>query len=423
MTEGTSQGLFVVVAIVIFGIFVGLTYTLFGSEGLTNDLENLFTLSTEQVTLNNGEKVNKNEVIYFEDLNLESTIIEELKTNYNIVLETNKETGKDVVKVENMLEVDTLDISNSNIESLKGIEYSVNLEVLNASNNNITDIEPITTLSKLKTVDLSNNKIEYVNGIDKLENLKELIIVNNNLTNASVLQVKNLTNLETIKVDEPYPDATSESLFTYKLNDTGVTITDYKGLETDIVIPEFVNYSGVKYPVTEIGEYAFNSEGQDRPGYIKNYIAVNLTSVVIPDTVKVIGSRAFASNESLSKLDLGSGVVEIKDNAFMSHSIVSLEIPDSVELIGSYAFYDYNSYSLQYLKLGNNIKTIEGGAFYFNSLKVVEIPSSVTTLGYVSFGNSRYITDVTIPDNSYFTDYILNRAFDELDRKINYKYY
>ncbi len=43
MTEGTSQGLFVVVAIVIFGIFIGLTYTLFGSEGLNNDLENIFT--------------------------------------------------------------------------------------------------------------------------------------------------------------------------------------------------------------------------------------------------------------------------------------------------------------------------------------------------------------------------------------------
>ncbi len=51
MTEGTSQGLFVVVAIVIFGIFIGLTYTLFGSEGLTNDLKVLFTNATEQANI------------------------------------------------------------------------------------------------------------------------------------------------------------------------------------------------------------------------------------------------------------------------------------------------------------------------------------------------------------------------------------
>ncbi len=50
ITEGTSQGLFVVVAIVIFGIFVGLTYTVFGSEGLSNDLNGIFSNAMEQTT-------------------------------------------------------------------------------------------------------------------------------------------------------------------------------------------------------------------------------------------------------------------------------------------------------------------------------------------------------------------------------------
>ncbi len=57
MTSGTSQGLFVVVAIVIFGIFIGLTYTLFGSEGLSNDLKGIFTNATEQTNagINNSK--------------------------------------------------------------------------------------------------------------------------------------------------------------------------------------------------------------------------------------------------------------------------------------------------------------------------------------------------------------------------------
>ncbi len=43
--------MFVVVAIVIFGIFIGLTYTLFGSEGLSNDLKGIFTNAIEQSSL------------------------------------------------------------------------------------------------------------------------------------------------------------------------------------------------------------------------------------------------------------------------------------------------------------------------------------------------------------------------------------
>lgn len=48
MTNGTSQGLFIVVAIVIFGIFVLLSQTLFGDQ-LSNGLVGLFDDSIEQV--------------------------------------------------------------------------------------------------------------------------------------------------------------------------------------------------------------------------------------------------------------------------------------------------------------------------------------------------------------------------------------
>ncbi|UDM84097.1 hypothetical protein [Vagococcus fluvialis] len=47
MTNGTSQGLLVIVAIVIFGIFVGISYLLFG-EKLNTGLANIFTDSLEQ---------------------------------------------------------------------------------------------------------------------------------------------------------------------------------------------------------------------------------------------------------------------------------------------------------------------------------------------------------------------------------------
>ena len=51
MTDGTSQGLFIVVAIVIFGIFVVLAYILF-EDTLSPTMANMFSVATEQATKN-----------------------------------------------------------------------------------------------------------------------------------------------------------------------------------------------------------------------------------------------------------------------------------------------------------------------------------------------------------------------------------
>lgn len=47
MTDGTSQGLFIVVAIVIFGIFVSLSYTVFG-DGLGNSLPDMVSTAVSK---------------------------------------------------------------------------------------------------------------------------------------------------------------------------------------------------------------------------------------------------------------------------------------------------------------------------------------------------------------------------------------
>ena len=61
MTNGTSQGLFIVVAIIIFGIFVYIVYLLFG-DNLKPSLANIFTDGFNQATtaLNNGSILENN---------------------------------------------------------------------------------------------------------------------------------------------------------------------------------------------------------------------------------------------------------------------------------------------------------------------------------------------------------------------------
>ena len=63
MTDGTSQGLFVVVAVVIFGIFIAISYTLFG-DTLTPSLASIFSDSIESTyeNLNQYERINEDTI-------------------------------------------------------------------------------------------------------------------------------------------------------------------------------------------------------------------------------------------------------------------------------------------------------------------------------------------------------------------------
>lgn len=68
-----------------------------------------------------------------------------------------------------------------------------------------------------------------------------------------------------------------ESLFTYRENNGLLTITGYKGAETDVVIPESI----MDMPVVGIASNAFS--------------AAKYTSVTVPDCVETIGASAFNS--------------------------------------------------------------------------------------------------------------------------------
>ena len=115
-------------------------------------------------------------------------------------------------------------------------------------------------------------------------------------------------------------------------------------------------------PVVEIGEGAFSGRHL-------------LESVVIPDSVEVVGERAFAECDGLEELRLGAGIKAIEKHAFFGcNSLQSVVIPGSVEVVGERAFAECDG--LEELRLGAGIKKIEEYAFNScSSLKSVEIPA------------------------------------------------
>lgn len=58
-----------------------------------------------------------------------------------------------------LAQLTTLDISNSDVASLEGLQYASNLTTLNASNNNISDTSPIAGLTNLTNTNLAGNPV------------------------------------------------------------------------------------------------------------------------------------------------------------------------------------------------------------------------------------------------------------------------
>ena len=92
--------------------------------------------------------------------------------------------------------VTTLDISNSNINLLNGIENLVNLTTLNCYSNQLTSLNRIENLVNLTSLYCYNNQLTSLNGIENLINLTSLYCGSNQLT--SLHGIENLVKLTSL---------------------------------------------------------------------------------------------------------------------------------------------------------------------------------------------------------------------------------
>lgn len=83
MTNGSSQGLFVIVAVVIFGIFVSISYLLFRDQ-LTHSLANIFEVSINQTqeSLNRKENMVDSLKLYKHGIQADIHNVKELGKNH-----------------------------------------------------------------------------------------------------------------------------------------------------------------------------------------------------------------------------------------------------------------------------------------------------------------------------------------------------
>ena len=193
--------------------------------------------------------------------------------------------------------------------------------------------------------------------------------------------------------------------------DGGIRIVKYKWTSAkNIVIPEEINGK----PVTEIGDECFKyCYGE---------------TVSLPDSVRVIGERAFMFCAYVESIELPPNCERIGTHAFDSCAILKdIKIPDTVTFIGFSAFedcpydekltdefvilgdhylYKYNGDDEE-VKVPKGIKYIGEYAFERKSLKSVSIPDSVTRIYDLAFEGCDDLAKIEVPDT---IEYIASNA-------------
>ena len=155
-------------------------------------------------------------------------------------------------------------------------------------------------------------------------------------------------------------------LWGYKKKADGtLIITEYKGQETEVKIPEAIGKSAV----TELGERVFATNAKK----ISNQeVRIKITKIEIPSTITIIGNSAFWGCASLEEID----------------------IPDSVTKMGTFMFTKCSS--LKRIKMSKKHKGKLGDDFFSSceSLTTLSLPSGITSVGLCALSGCFNLKDI-----------------------------
>jgi len=177
--------------------------------------------------------------------------------------------------------------------------------------------------------------------------------------------------------------------FVFKFTEDGASlmVNSYTGASAVVTVPQTVD----GYTVTEIHQYAF-------------YENETITSVTLPDTIKVIGASAFGHCKNLETINMPSELEIIDEYAFTTcHALEDVTFGDMVKSIGFCSFQlcinfdkvtipgtvgtvvDHAFHGLQgatEIRFGEGIHTIESGAVLnCYSVDRLYFPKTLTEIG------------------------------------------
>ena len=151
---------------------------------------------------------------------------------------------------------------------------------------------------------------------------------------------------------------------------------------TSAVIPSSVEYNGITYAVTSIGQDAF-------------YACTSLTSISIPNSVTTIGYFAFTGCSSLTSISIPKSVIEIGKTqyggTYCGPVFTYCPALTSIVVEEGNPIYDSRDNCNAIVETATN--TIICGC------KNTTFPQSVTGIGYYAFNGCSSLSSITIPNH------------------------
>ena len=221
------------------------------------------------------------------------------------------------------------------------------------------------------------------------------------LTEKATADAKRLAEIKSMSADKLKKQAAApEADFEVEPADdsfTGIVITKYKGKEQLVVIP--ATMQGL--PVKRIKVSAFDTQNivavviPEGVTYVSGFNSCkNLSSVVLPSTLKVIGDGAFEGCSSLKSIDLPEGLLYIDCYAFHNSGLTSINLPKSLRVINFAAFTNCNSLAEIQIPAGHSIIHGLKGEYSFEDLfSGTKIKESITLQKLLKDTKTQAISD------------------------------
>ncbi len=181
---------------------------------------------------------------------------------------------------------------------------------------------------------------------------------------------------------------------TYEENPTLLN-SAYPSLNGDISVPTTINYEGLNYNITNIGDSAFR-------------FCSRITSIILPNTTTNIGKSAFEGCSELTTITLPNSIGSIDDDAFKScQSLISTyytgDIADWCRIVFGSCDFIYFYYGCSDMDHSHHYANplSNGSKLYINNQLVTNliIPDEITRIYNDVFYGCTSLTSVTIPNS------------------------
>ena len=184
--------------------------------------------------------------------------------------------------------------------------------------------------------------------------------------------------------------------FEYKLNDAGqvtdLVCTNASALSGSVTVPGTLEGK----TVVSLGNNAFKG-------------ASNITSVVIPESIKEIGLWAFSGCTSLSNVNLGN-VEKLSNMAFNNcTALTSIKLPKTLTKIASGAPFS-GCTNLKHIELEDGMTVIPNYVCASTPITEITIPNTVKEIGLWAFSDCTSLSNVNLGNVEKLSDKAFNNC-------------